>query len=333
MDRRRFLLTSLAGAVAAPVAAAVDAQEHKAGRVARVGLLFVSSREAAFKTLEAVRQGMRERGWVEGQNLLFEERWAEGKVERLATFAEDLVRLKVDVIVATTHQAALAAKNATIAIPIVMISFDDPVRTGLVASLARPGRNITGLTNADVEIVSKQLQMLSEIVPNLSRVAALKNPIDPITATWLNEAERAARSLRARVQGFEVRGPDDLEAAFAAMARKRVDALLVAMGGSGFLFRHRSRLTTLAAKHRLPTVFPFRAWVEAGGLMSYGPDPYDLQRRVGIYVDKILKGAKPGDLPIEQSTKFEFVINLKTAKALGLTIPPSLLARADQVIE
>jgi len=324
--------TWLATAVAllllvAPLAKAQDSRE---GKVARVGLLAIGARDTA-EGREDFRQALRDRGWVEGQNIVVEERWAEGTVERLANFAAELVRLKVEVILAPNDPAALAAKNATTTIPIVMIVSDDPVRGGLVASLGRPGGNITGLSRIPaVAIIGKQLQVLTTCVPNLSRVALLRHPADPFAASALSEAERVARSLQIRVQAVDVRGPDELENAFAAMTRDRTGAVLAM---SGPLNPYKSRVVALAAKHRLPVLFQHRLWVEAGGLMSYGPDQVDLIRRAATYVDKILKGAKPGDLPIEQAATFELAINLKTARALGLTIPPSLLQQASQVIE
>ncbi len=309
-----------------------EAQASRADKAARIGLLGTTSRQRAPELWEAFRQGLRERGWVEGQNIVIEERWAEGKVERLTTLAADLVRLKVDVIVAPTPQAALAAKSSTTTIPVVMIVVDDPVRAGLVGSLARPGGNITGLTAAvdSAEIIGKQLELLTQTVPNLSRVALLRDPAHPLAGSTLGEAERAARSLRVHLQTVDVRGPDDFENAFAAMMKDRTGAILVP---PRILLVHRHRLAALAAKHRLPAIFGFRQWVEAGGLMAYGPDFADLLRRVGTYVDKILRGATPADLPVEQPTKFELVINLKTARALGLAIPASVLARTDQIIE
>src|SRR5712692_190408 len=322
--------TALVTAVAllllvAPLAKAQDSRE---GKVARVGLLAIGARDTA-EGREDFRQALRDRGWVEGQNIVVEERWAEGTVERLANFAAELVRLKVEVILAPNDPAALAAKNATTTIPIVMIVSDDPVRSRLVASLGRPGGNITGLSRIpDVAIIGKQLQMLTTCVPNLSRVALLRHPADPFAASALSEAQRVARSLQIRVQAVDVRGPDELENAFAAMTRDRTGAVLAM---SGPLNPYKSRVVALAAKHRLPVLFQHRLWVEAGGLMSYGPDQVDLIRRAATYVDKILKGAKPGDLPIEQAATFELAINLKTARALGLTIPPSLLQHASQV--
>ena len=305
----------------------VEAQQTK---VMRIGLLASASREA--RGPDAFWQGMRERGWLEGQNFLREERWAEGRDDRLASLAAELIRLRVDVIVAPSQAAALAAKTATVTIPVVMIAYDDPVRSGLVANLARPGGNVTGLSmSVDVGIIGKQLQILAEAIPKLSHVAVLRNPADPTAAAALSEADRAARLLGARVQAVNVRSPDQLEEAFAAMTRERAGAVLVPR--SGMLFVHRSRLAALAAKHKLPSILPDGRWVADGGLMSYGPDNLDLLRRAATYVDKILKGAKPGDLPVELPTKFELVVNMKTAKALSLTFPASVLAQAGRVIE
>jgi len=314
------------------LAAALPAEAQQQAKVARVGILASASPETNLEGRGAFAQGMRERGWVEGQNLTLELRWTEGRAERFADLAAELVRLKVDAIVATSHPAALAAKNATTTIPVVMIASDDPVRTGLVASLARPGGNVTGLTmSVDVGIISKQVQVLSEVVPNLSRVAVLTDTTDPGAVSAWSEAERAAQMSRVRVQRVEVRRSDELEKAFAAMTRERSGAVLVPR--SSMLFVQRSRLATLAAKHKLPAMLPDGRWVMVGGLMSYGPDNLDLLRRAATYVDKILRGAKPADLPVEQPTKFELMINMKTAKTLGLTIPSSLLLQAAQVIE
>jgi putative ABC transport system substrate-binding protein len=277
-------------------------------------------------------RALRDLGWVEGQNLIIEYRWAEGKVERLPDLAADLVRRKVDVIVAPAGSSALAAKNATSSIPIVMIFPSNPVEMGLVASLSRPGGNITGTTfTSGPEIFGKQLQILKETIPRASRVAVLWNPADPSFATQKSEVEGATRSLGIRLQIAEARGPEEFDSAFAAMARERAHALLV--GGTSTFLVHRTRIAELAVKGRLPTMCNFREIVEAGGLMSYAVNMRDFVGRAAGYVDKILKGAKPADLPIEQPTKFELVINLKTAKALGLTIPQSVLGRADEVIQ
>ena len=312
-------------------AAPLVAEAQPAGKVYRVGYLSAPSRESVAPTVEAFLRRLRELGWVEGENLVIEFRWAEGKVERLPDLAAELVRRKVDVIVAPAGSAALAAKNATSSIPIVMIFPRDPVELGLVASLSRPGGNITGTTfTPGPEIFGKQVQILKETVPHVSRVAILSNPADPESARQVTEVEGAARFLGIRPQRVEARGPDEFDSAFAAMARERAEGLLVA-GGSTFLV-HRTRLAELAVRSKLPTMWSYRETVEAGGLMAYAVNMADFVSRAAEYVDKILKGAKPADLPVERPTKFELIINLKTAKALGITIPPSLLLRADEVI-
>jgi putative ABC transport system substrate-binding protein len=329
MDRRRFLLTSLAGALAGPLA--VEAQP--AAKVPRIGWLPVNL-AAAPHNLEPFRQGLRDLGYVEGRNLVIETRDAEGRLERLPALAAELVALKVDVIVAPGTPQALAAKNATRTIPIVFVGAADPVREGLVTSLARPGGNATGSSNLAPELVGKRLELLKQAVPAVSRVAVLRQPgavPERAEKDMLKEAEVAARALGLQPQFVEARGPADVDRAFSDMTRARAGALTVLP--SAMFVSERRRLVDLAAKNRLPAVYGSREFVDAGGLMSYGPNIADLNRRAATYVDKILKGAKPGDLPIEQPTKFEVAINLKTAKALGLTIPPSLLARADQVIE
>src|SRR5262245_33962874 len=328
MDRRRFLLmTSLAGAVASPLAA----EAQQAAKVARIGYL-ASNLTPRFQ--EAFRQGLRDLGYVEGRNLVIEDRNAGGKPERLPALAAELVALKVDLIVATSTPAALAAKQATRTLPIVFTAVADPITGGLVTSLARPGGNVTGLSVLAPELVGKQLELLKQAIPAVSRVAVLWEPIvvgKDVERNMLKEADAAARALRMRPQFVEARGPANLDRAFSDMTRARAEAVAVLTGS--MLFIQRGRLVDLAAKSRLPAVYPWREGVDAGGLMAYGPDLADLLRRVATYVDKILKGTKPADLPVEQPTKFELVINLKTAKALGLTIPPSLLARADEVIE
>jgi putative tryptophan/tyrosine transport system substrate-binding protein len=329
MNRRRFLLTSLAGALAVPLGA--EAQQ-RAGKVYRIGYLSAGGAPPN-PTLDAFKDALRELGYVEGKNLVIDYRFAEGRYERLPDLAAKLVRLKVDIIATNPTPATAAAKNATETIPIIMISGSvDPVGLGLVASLARPGGNVTGLSfGASPEIFSKGLELLKETVPKVRRVAVLSNPGSPIQPLIIRELNVAGRSLGVQLQLLEVRGPDEFDGAFAAMAKERVGALLV-VSDSLFNF-HRTRLADLAARSRLPAAYGTRDLVEVGGLMSYGPSFRDLHRRGAVYVDKILKGAKPADLPVEQPTKFELVINLKTAKALGLTIPPSVLARADQVIE
>jgi len=329
MNRRNAGLALLA--LLAAGAAPVSVRAQQAG-VYRVGYLSTPTRESVERGLDAFLRKLRELGWVEGQNLVIEYRWAEGNVERLPDLAAELVRRKVDVIVAPAGSAALAAKNATSSIPIVMIFPSDPVEMGLVASLRRPGGNITGTTfTPGPEIFGRQLQILKETIPRASRVAILSNPADPSFALQVREVEAAARTLHMRLQHVEARGPEQFDSAFAAMARERADALLV--NGTSTFLAHRVRLAELAVKNRLPTMYSFRESVEAGGLMAYAVNMAAFVERAAVYVDKILKGAKPADLPVEQPTKFELVINLKTAKALGLTIPPSLLGRADEVIQ
>jgi putative ABC transport system substrate-binding protein len=328
MNRLNAGLVLLIGLLVAPLA--TEAQQP--GRVYRVGYLSTPTRESVEHGLAAFLRTLRELGWIEGQNLIIEYRWAEGNVEQLPGLAAELVRHKVDVIVAPAGSAALAAKNATSSIPIVMIFASDPVEMGLVASLRRPGGNITGTTfTPGPEIFGKQLQILKEAVPHASRVAVLSNPADPSFALQVRQVEATARSLGIRLQHVEARGPEEFDSAFAAMARERADALLVT-GTSTFL-AHRTRLAEFAVKGRLPTMHSFRESVEAGGLMAYAVNMADFVGRSAVYVDKILKGAKPADLPIEQPTKFELIINLKAAKALGITVPQALVLRADEVIQ
>lgn len=305
---------------------AAEAQE--AGKVARIGVLSAGSPPVPL--FESFRQGLRELGYVEGRNISIEYRWAEGRDERLPGLAADLVRLKVDVIVASSH-AAVAAKQATTAIPIVMPIITDPVGLGLAASLARPGGNATGFATQNDELPGKWMELVKETLPKVSRVAVLFHPTYDGGAQ-LKASEAAARSLGVRLQALKVERPDDFATAFAEVQKNRAQALIVS--SSALFFVHRTRLVEFAAKHRLPTIYHQSGFVvDAGGLMSYGPDFHDLFRRSATYVDKILKGVKPGDLPVQQPTKFELVINRRTAKALGLTIPQSLLLRADRVIE
>jgi len=283
---------------------------------------------------EAFRQGLRDLGYVDGSSVAIEYRDAEGKLERLPALAVELVALKVDVIVAPTDLATLAAKQATRTIPIVFTLVPDPVGSGLVTSLARPGGNATGLSNLTAHLVGKRLQLLTQAVPGVSRVAALWAPNAPGERTekdMLKGAEVAARALGVRLQVVETRGPEDFDRAFSDMTSAGAGALT--MLPSSMLFNERRRLVDLAAKHRLPAVHYARQFVDAGGLMAYGANAADLHRRAATYVDKILKGAKPADLPVEQPTKFELAINLKTAKALGLEVPPLLIAQADELIE
>jgi putative ABC transport system substrate-binding protein len=308
------------------------AEAQQAGKVYRIGYLSAPSRASVELVLQSFLRALRELGLVEGQNLIIEYRWADGKVDRLPDLAAELVRQKVDLIVAPAGTAAQAAKKATSSIPIVMLFPIDPVALGLVASLSRPGGNVTGTTlSPGSDIFGKQLQILKEVIPRASRVAMLSNPADSAFAVQMKEVETAARSLGLRLQHVEARGPEEFDSAFAAMARERAEALLVE--ASATFLVHRTRVAELAAKGRLPTMNNFREMVEAGGLMAYGVNMTDFIGRSAVYVDKILKGAKPADLPVEQPTKFELVINLKTAKAIGVTIPQSVLARADEVIQ
>jgi len=327
MDRRAFISTLAGGLLAAPLAA----EAQQAAKIARIGYLALN-RAAAPDVLEAFLQGLRDLGYVEGRNVVIEYRDAEGKAERLPALAAELVALKVEVIVAPGTLAALAAKQATGTIPIVFPSVGDPVTEGLVTSLARPGGNVTGLSNLTPELVGKGLELLKQAVPGVSRVAVLWQPggSERTEKDNLKAADVAARALAVRLQFVEARGPADFDRAFSDMTRARASALTV--WPYAMFINERRRLVDLAAKHRLPTVYGVREFVVAGGLMSYGPARADLFRRAATYVDRILKGAKPADLPVEQPTKFELVINLKTAKALGLTIPQSVLGRADEVI-
>jgi putative ABC transport system substrate-binding protein len=314
--------------LAAPLA--TEAQEAR--KIARIGVLSSGAPPDPF--VEAFKQGLRELGYVEGRNISIEYRWAEGRNERLPGLAADLVRLKVDVIVASS-QNAVAAKQATTqattAIPIVMPIITDPVRLGLVASLARPGGNATGFATQNDELPGKWMELVKETLPKVSRVAVLFQPTYD-GGVQLKASEAAARPLGVRLQALKVERPDDLATAFAEMQKHRAEALIVS--SSPLFYVHRTRLVEFTAKHRLPTIYHQSEFVVgSGGLMSYGPDFHDLFRQSAAYVDKILKGAKPGDLPVQQPTKFELVINRRTAKALGLTIPQPLLLRADRVIE
>ena len=275
-------------------------------------------------------EGLRQLGWVEGQNIVIEGRYSEGSSERLPTLAAELVRLKVDVIVAAGFTAD-AARGATSTIPIVMTNYGDPVESRLVASLARPDGNVTGLTSVAPDLVGKELQLLKEAMPRLSRVAVLSNPALPSHTRSLKEAEVAARALKVRLQILQARSPAELAGTLSVVTKESAEALLVL--GDPMFFGERSRIVELAAKRRLPLMCNQAEYAQAGGLLTYGIDQRDNFRRAAPYVDKIFRGAKPADLPVEQPTKFELVINLKTAKALGLTIPPSLLARADEVIQ
>jgi len=279
----------------------------------------------------AFRNGLSELGYVEGQNIHVEYRYAGGSAERLAEFAAELVSLKVDVIVAGSTQAIDAARRATKTIPIVFPVTFDPVESGFVASLARPGGNLTGLSTVNPDAAAKRVELLKEVIPRISRLAVLRNPTNSGSRFPLQETEAGAKQLSIRLQTLESRSPDDLEGAFRLATRERAGALIVIV--DALFISQQERISDLAIKHRLPTMFDNAQYVEAGGLISYGANLSDLFRRAAVYVDKILKGAKPADLPVEQPTKFELVINLKTAKQIGLTIPPNVLARADKVIK
>jgi ABC-type uncharacterized transport system substrate-binding protein len=323
---RRQVVTLLGGAAAWPLAA----YAQHAGRVPFIGFFGGATPATQGQWAAAFVQRLRELGWVEGHNLAIDYRWAEGRTERFAEIAAEIVRLKVDVIVTVTTPAALAAKQATSVIPIVFAAVSDPVGAGLVPSLARPGGNVTGLSSITSDTGGKKLQLLREVFPDLRRLAIIANVSNPAVVLELDEVQAAARMLGLEVAISEVRRVDDIASAFDAH-KGRADALYVC--ADPLMIANRIRINTLALSVRLPTMYGLRDYVEAGGLMSYGPNHMDVFRRAGNYVDKILRGAKPADLPVEQPTKFDLIINLTTAKALGLEIPPSVLARADEVIE
>jgi putative ABC transport system substrate-binding protein len=313
----------------APLAA--GAQEPKPGKMVRIGRLSPLSAETDRPFVDALRRGMRDLGWVDGRNFTIESRFAEGRPDRLAELAAELVRQRVDIIVTGSNPGALAAKKATGAIPIVMVTTGDPVGGGLVASLARPGGNVTGVTASGQELSAKRLELLKEVVPGAARVAVLVNPTSSYTGPFLGEREGIARALRWDLRVVEAQRPGELEKTFAAMTGERIGALMVL---TDIMFiTHRRRIVELAAKSRLPAVYFDQEFVDEGGLMFYGASLIAMYRHAAVHVDKILKGVKPADLPVEQPTTFELVLNLRTAKALGLTIPPSVLARADRVLE
>ena len=316
------------------ILAPLAAEGQQAGKIYRIGMLETTSMALNAANLDAFRQGLRERGYVEGQNILIEYRAADGKIERFPGLATELARLKVDLILAPNTPAARAVQQATTTIPIVVPVIGNPVGDGLVTSLTRPGGNVTGLTFLGPELVPKRLELLKQALPKVSRVAALWHRgafSERTTRDMLKATEAAARTLGVQLQLVEVRGPNELDRAFSAMIRARAEALLVFPGT--MLFNERKRIVDFAAKHRLPSMSMAKEFVELGGLIAYGASITDLLRRSATYVDKILKGAQPGDLPVEQPTKFELTINLKTAKALGLTIPASVLLQADRIIE
>ncbi len=314
-------------------ALSVSAEAQQAKKIPRIGYLGATSVSATSDRTEPFRQGLRELGYVEGKNIVIEWRYAEGKLDRLPALAAELVRLKVDIIVTSGPIPTRAAKEATVTIPIVMAQDSDPVANGFVASLARPGGNITGLSTLRPELSGKQLELLKEIVPKLSRVAVFGTSTHPGNAQSLKEVELAARGFGVKLQYLDILDPKDIETAFRAARKGRADAVLFLVAGGVASSGHRTQIVDLAVKSRLPVIYGVPEYVEAGGLMNYGVSFTDLDRRAATYVDKIFKGAKPADLPVEQPKKFEFVINLKTAKQIGLTIPPNVLARADKVIK
>jgi putative tryptophan/tyrosine transport system substrate-binding protein len=328
IDRRKFVTAAAGALLTLPLA--IEAQQ--AGKVPRIGFLAQNSAEISPHLLVTFRRALGERGWVDGQNILIEARYADGKVDRLPALVAELIRLNVDVIVTGSSRATWVAKDATQSLPIVMAASADALGEGLVTSLAHPGGNITGMTFlAGPEIAGKQLQLLKEVAPAASRVAVLTNPTNRSHAGFARELKIAARSLGAQLQVLEAQDPDQIDSAFVAMTRERAGALLV-LTDSVFLGERR-RIVDLAARSRLPALYSQREFAADGGLVSYGPSLSEMFRRAATHVDKILRGTKPGDIPVEQPTKFELVINLKTAKTLGLTIPQPLLLRADEVIQ
>jgi len=330
MKRRDFIaLLGSATAASAAWPLAVGAQMPR--KNPRVGFIAGSNPAATEHAVGAFQQRLRELGYVEGQTFTLVERYAEGRQERLPELAVELVRLEVDVLVATTSAAVQAAMNATRTIPIVMAGGGDPVGLGFVASLARPGGNVTGPSMMNTEIIGKRMQLLKEVVPGLARVAVLSNSVNPIHALFWRQTEPAARELGLELQPVEARAPEDFEAAFAAATRGKCGALIAL--DDALTYNYRSRIVALAAASRLPTLYGYREFPDEGGLMSYGANLASHYRHAADYVDKILRGAKPGDIPVEQPTKFDLIVNLKAAKALGLELSPTLLARADEVIE
>jgi putative ABC transport system substrate-binding protein len=325
--RRREFITLVGGAAAWPLAA----RAQQPGKVWRIGMLSAVSASTFSGLYAAFLRGMREQGYLEGKDFVVEWRSAQGKYERFSEIAAEFVRLNVDVIVTATGSALATLKQATSTIPIVMVSSTDPVGTGLVASLARPGGNMTGLANSFQDTSPKQLELLATVVPNLSRVGFLWNPDGPAFSPVLKNAQDAARKAGLLVVAMEARNPQEIENAFAELAKQRVQALMV--GADAMFFEQQQRIAELALKSRLPTIFSSREYAEAGGLMSYGESLADFFRHAAVFVDKIFKGARPADLPIEQPTLFKLVINRKTADALEITIPPQLYIFADEVIE
>jgi len=307
-----------------------SAEAQQPSKIPRIGLIAGQSRSISRPNDDGFRQGLRDRGYIEDKNIVVDYRYGEGREDLLHDFAADLVRLKVDIIVTASTVAAIAAKQLSGTIPIVLAGVGDPIATGLVASLARPGANVTGLSSLSPELSTKQLDLIREIVPKVIRVAVLYDPRNPVNKPVLKEIEVTATAFRIQLVRLEVQGPEDYDSAFTTAAQKRIGALLVRRDPINQTYQ--TRIVSLAERNKLPAIYPIRQYVEFGGLMSYGIDSPDLYRRAATYVDKILKGRKPADLPVEQPTKFEFIINLKAAKQIGLTIPPNVLARADKVI-
>ena len=323
--RRREFIALLGGAtITWPLAA-----HAQPDRVPRIGVLWWFTSAQAEHVTETFRQALREAGYIEGQNIAVEHHFAEGRSDRAAEIAAELVRRPIDVIVAHATPSAHAAKNATQTIPVVLAPVSDPVATGLVASLARPGGNITGVSDMSPDLAAKRLELLREVLPGMTRVGFLGSMRDPNTRTFLRETQAAAETLGLQLQSVLVAGPEQFESAFDTLTQGRAEALII----QPIFTDHRARIVELATRHRLPTISVYRLFPEAGALMSLGPSIPELYRRAAVYVDKILKGAKPGDLPIEQPTTFALAINLKTAKAFGITIPEPVLVRADEVIE
>jgi ABC-type uncharacterized transport system substrate-binding protein len=322
------ILSILLIVAVAVVGAVAEAQQP--AKIPRLGYLMALSPDQS-TDLQPFRQGLAALGYVEGKNIVIEYRYADGKIERLPELAAELVALKVDVIVALNPPSAWAAKNATKTIPIVMRSTDDPVTTGLVASLARPGGNVTGLTSMATDLIGKRLEILKEAVSRTSRVAVLRNPTASDAPLKWREAETAGRALTLQLYSADVTGPNDFEGAFKAAIKNRAQALMVLR--NPLIVNNRTKIADLAVKSRLPAMYDEQEFVEAGGLMSYGTDLADLHRRAAVFVDKILKGTKPADLPVERPMKFEFIVNLKAAKQIGLTIEPNVLVRAQKVIK
>ena len=327
ISRRIFVAAVAGGLLSAPLAA----RAQPAGKLRRIGFLGNSTAALEANLVQPFRDGLRELGYVEGRDVAIEYRWAEGQYERLPALVAELIALKVEVLVTAGTPAALAVKRATTTIPLVMVAVGDPVGTGLVQSLARPGGNLTGLVSIAPDLEGKRLELLSEIVPKLSSVAFLANPANPFHVTSEKQARAAARSLHLKVEFFPVRAESEFDRAFLAIGRQRPGGLI--MLADRLFLHHRARIVEFAAQNRLPTVYAYTELVEAGGLMSFGPSYPGMHRRAAYFVDRILKGAKPADLPMEQPANFELLINLKTARALGLVIPQPVLLRADDLIQ